>query len=582
MTNLRLLLKKYRPLLKKVWFRVFVWCLVAWVLSETYNTAVIVPRRRRRREEALNVLRRGPVLRTGWRVLTPWDECEGSHTKPERGDGFEKAREPQERVVWSPDGERAVVLTMEGTYVCDAGGKIGRALAPPAGVACWLPDSKHVLLARRMTVRTWAECRLLPAPVRRRIWAGAEAWRARAHGFIVPVCQASRERSCYEEAQAQALYLRQTYPEEELRRMGAGRLELFEKAQCAVWKLQRCTITGLSIRVDGVVAASLEKEVLSVVCSPMGKVFAYTAGSGDPWDFTIGPPSLFVCSADGEGPPRMVAGLCSAFFDWSPDGRALVYARTGAPKSEGTDLSDDLRMGAIRYHPVCGADGKLLKALRSGWAEARGMFDAADGISLSGPGGKDEAWDMVAVAFYDRMRTRRLADGTILFSGVEMRLPITQAEEAKPTLFRVGVKDARPRAIIPPKGLGRQHIVELFSVSPDGRRACIPASPDRVAIVEIATGTLQRVPSAVDGAAKEQNLVSVPTWRSGDSLCLVIWKKEKMQLRPEVVLWSPSTGKVDVISQGWPEEVISGLARAAGYHEPIGRKPASRPKVSQP
>ena len=303
---------------------------------------------------------------------------------------------PQERIVWSPDGERAVVLTREGTYVCDAGGKIGKALAPSAAVACWLPDSKHVLLARRMTVRTWAECLLLPPSVRRRIIGGAELWRGQAHGFAGAVRQASPERSCYEEGQAQALYLRQTYAEEELRRIGAGRLELFEKAQCDVWKLQRCTITGLSIRVDEVVAASLEKEVLSVVCSRMGKVFAYTTGSVDPRDFTIGPASLFVCSADGEGPPRMVAGLCSAFFDWSPDGRALVYAWTGAPKSEGTDLSDDLRMGAIRYHPVCGADGKLLKALRSSATEAGGMFDAADGISLSGPGGKDEAWDMVA------------------------------------------------------------------------------------------------------------------------------------------------------------------------------------------
>src|SRR5215470_11349089 len=76
--------------------------------------------------------------------------------------------EPTNRLVWSPDGLRAVVLASDGLRVCDQAGRISEPLIKAVDVACWTPDSTHALAATRSKVHSWTEAAKLLSPPERK------------------------------------------------------------------------------------------------------------------------------------------------------------------------------------------------------------------------------------------------------------------------------------------------------------------------------------------------------------------------------------------------------------------------------
>ncbi len=50
----------------------------------------------------------------------------------------------EKRIQWSPDGQRAAILTTEGLFLSDAKGRLSRNLSPKANAVAWLSDSQRL------------------------------------------------------------------------------------------------------------------------------------------------------------------------------------------------------------------------------------------------------------------------------------------------------------------------------------------------------------------------------------------------------------------------------------------------------
>src|SRR3954466_702369 len=62
-----------------------------------------------------------------------------------------------ERVVWSPDGTRALVLGDDGLHISDADGKLAPVILKDVPRTAWLPDGKGFLVVTKATYKTWTE-----------------------------------------------------------------------------------------------------------------------------------------------------------------------------------------------------------------------------------------------------------------------------------------------------------------------------------------------------------------------------------------------------------------------------------------
>src|SRR3954466_13735983 len=72
--------------------------------------------------------------------------------------------DPEQVVVWSPDGSRAAVIGGDGLHVADSSGKLSGVLVKDVRKAAWFSDSIHVVLAREVKVSNWKEaCKYLEA-----------------------------------------------------------------------------------------------------------------------------------------------------------------------------------------------------------------------------------------------------------------------------------------------------------------------------------------------------------------------------------------------------------------------------------
>ena len=78
---------------------------------------------------------------------------------------------PEQRIIWSPDGEQAVVLGREDDeqtlYLCDGNGTLSPKLFDNALRVAWRPDSRGLVLSRGQVVTSWAETEPLLAPEER-------------------------------------------------------------------------------------------------------------------------------------------------------------------------------------------------------------------------------------------------------------------------------------------------------------------------------------------------------------------------------------------------------------------------------
>src|SRR5688500_17130547 len=65
--------------------------------------------------------------------------------------------EPEQLVVWSPDGTRAAVIGPDGLYLSDPAGTLTGLRIKNVRKVAWFSDSKRIAAAREVKVTTWKE-----------------------------------------------------------------------------------------------------------------------------------------------------------------------------------------------------------------------------------------------------------------------------------------------------------------------------------------------------------------------------------------------------------------------------------------
>jgi hypothetical protein len=428
----------------------------------------------------------------------------------------------EERMVWSPDSSRAAVRVESDLCLMDSSGKLSAPVASNVTAAAWLPDGKSLVLVRSISVTTWAEgARLLPSNEVATVEALARGLLDTAKGALAA---AGNDAAAVEEKFIKplnitpsefvipaliCLYDSHKAEVEQLVHSAKNNSEM-EKA---LTEPHDFTIHELAIYPVGggaplVLERSLKDLTAPRIC-PAQPLVAYLRGA----DLMVAPLA--------SGTNRLVAAeKAVGHFDWTPDGKTLVYA---------VQLSEKWDTGAINLFCL----------------NRRVVVSEQGGLVL----GEVQALAQAAANFEPRIRC--LPDGRVLFAGLALQLPAA-AEAKPPARFYLINGSAAPVAIATPAGALPVDLA-AFAPSPDGKRiAVVSAGSDEVKLVEIASGAVETISSQQRGKSR-----ALPAWRGTNELFFAAFPSADAQ-RPEWLRWS-SGAAPQVISGAWAAGAVTNL-----------------------
>lgn len=447
---------------------------------------------------------------------------------------------PEERIWWSPKGDRALVSISEALHLVTADGELGAPLAGCASLehalvktVSWLPDGTGFVCQREHLCRTWAEARaMIPAEEATAVEEMAPA--------VLPLLQAAvqlaEKAKSLEEVAAQlpvaqkkrfsAAMLRQYLDDpatveklvlslpagkqivEGLKRPDTG----FRVSELCLYRLE----DGKEPRVQPWHRSLLMQSVLPKVSPRHGVVACVKL---DEKEETV---ALEVLPLNGDGPALVVANNVSPAFDWMPDGRTLVFMAPIGGEGE--------KLQSIHRITVVQENGALMKPRR----ESQGADGLADPVTVA------------TTIMLNRPVLQALPDGRVLFASQPVTLPVGgPGPELEPRLYLVSA-DGKSVEAVPtttgdlPTNLG------YFTASPDGRLvAVVESETDAVAVVELSTGKTQ----IISPPHPRWQCKTIPAWKSATELTFAALHGAADE--PKWMLWTEGAG-VRCISEKWP------------------------------
>lgn len=449
---------------------------------------------------------------------------------------------PEKRIVWSPDGSRAAVATPTGLYLIDAKG----ALLPPrltgTPTRCvWTADGNGLLVAHARKVSKWDELTRSMSPeekkliesksieLRERMLAHEGAW----DDFDL---DPDKELSSGMEAAA-LLCLRDEHNKGVKEKLGDKWADV-ERVTVPVWRLTIFGVTEKELVEKKTLFQGLD-EIRSPTLSPDGRFAAFlwnrTVTSDDDGmdsiarSLQLDQMSLNIVPTSGDRPARLIANKVALEYDWSTDSRSLAFIHGTPSLEEGSRVE----LGSLATTAVADEKGHLLEK----WEEK----------------------DRVGLLFNPMLSVRWLSDGRLLFSSVEVTLPVTS--RAMPQEWTLFIVDPRTPASVM-RVLGRdlaeprEPETPVFSLSPDEKRVLLPGPQGRVTLYEFATG--ETTPLVIMENPKG-GTTCIPTWRNNDEITFVMPQADapaRATNLPEVHLWKDGNSRS--ISGDWPDEVRNG------------------------
>jgi hypothetical protein len=437
--------------------------------------------------------------------------------------------EVEDRLSWSPDGTMAFMRSGDELRLVETNGTISALLVSNVEAAAWVPDSHGLVLLRQLTATNWADAaRLLPPEEAAAVQSLAKgvpdllkAALAAADGdseaiegkFFKPL------KMKFSELLSPAiLYLRDTQPAA-LRQASQG-CKNPAKLEADLTSLSTTKVAEVSVLLIAENRSSGSPRVIERTLtglqqprpSPSTPVVAFVRDN-----------VLIVAPLDGSTNRASVAEKVQGVYDWTPDGKSLVYAVRLTQNESG-----DINLSRIERRSVIDATG----ALAAG--------DVLP-LALNGSG------------FTPRVRC--LPNGTILFAGFRQQLPASALATRESRFFLIDPSlgtNAAPTAIPSTPGSLPQDLA-AFAPSPDGKRiAIVESGSDVVAVLDVATGVLEVVSPNHDAKSR-----TLPAWRGNDELYFAAYST-----RPEVLRWRRGSTS-QVFSGTWSDGVVTGLVEKA-------------------
>jgi len=447
---------------------------------------------------------------------------------------------PEERIWWSPNGREAAVVAEGALHLVKADGALGDPLMGGAAdksvtpkALSWLPGGNGFVIYRERKIATWEEMsKLIPAP---------EADKIALQALAMPALLAGAENLAPQPADADALLssLASGAPEDFVIALlcayqahkedignsllklpkGAELLESLNGDDSEFTLYEICLVNIKADRKDGPpqsLARSLHAMSLPKV-SPGQNAVAWLQMSGSDL-----PPSIEVSSLDGRA-QLTVCDSAKATFDWSPDGRSILFATPVGGK--GDSLAKIQRVAVIQE------SGALMKKSSEQTSE---VMPAPTELGMA--------------ILLDPPRLQALPDGRALFASQPATLPATgSGPEINPKLFVVSADGKTLEAVATAPGALPTNL-SFFVASPDGKLAAVVESGnDAVAVIDLVTGASRVIsPSHPDWRCR-----TMPAWKSATELTFAAL--EKPDSSPAWMLWSKSGG-VRPISEKWPAQ----------------------------
>ncbi len=453
---------------------------------------------------------------------------------------------PEERVWWSPQGDRAIVQIENHLHLVTANGELGPALEVSLEKAVvktvsWLPDGSGFVCHRERAVASWEEiCQIIPTaesaaveqmmpavlPVLEaaaKLAEGADSLESVAS--VMPMIEKKRfaiavKRMFQRDAAAVEKLLlalpKGTEIVESMRKEGAA----FQVSELCVVKLADKTLATSLSRTCSLLSPPLMPKV-----SPKHDVVAFLT-----LDEKEESASLMALPLDG-GPALTVARGVSGTFDWMPDGRALVFM---APIG-----SDGEKLQSIHRISVVQENGALMKPRYE---------EQKDGSSklIKAPDRMPEPVMLATAIMLNHPHMQALADGRVLFASQPAVLPAAgTGPELEPRLYVISAdgKEVSPIATASgdlPTNLG------YFAASPDGKLvAVVESETDAVAVVKLSSGKTQ----IISPPHPRWQCETIPAWKSATELTFAALHGTAQE--PKWMLWSEGAG-LRCISAKWP------------------------------
>lgn len=432
----------------------------------------------------------------------------------------------EKRIVWSPDGSRAIVTTKQRElYLCDASGQLTGKLADGVELAVWLGGPQRIALARKREVKEWAAAAAVVREEGTRIAAAAEKLRQKlGEGGDFGVALSSLSLGGSRTDNLVKLCLRDRFGAEVRPRLSAEQWRELEGISIGVTDLMTAQVDGDRLTPGPVMHTSIY-DVLDIRPSPVGDVIAWTQETK-----ANEIAELFVVLASAPGQAVRVATGAAAYPDWYADGRSLVYVE--APV-QGTS-EDTLALGALARRTVLDEHGKIA-------VEGKPKY-------------------LAGMVFNVLTHVRCLRDGRILFNAAELALPVATGDGGqRDQLFAVD-PDRQPTLV---RHILRSHETDLpqslsfFEVSPDETKVLFGGMKSEVALLTLATGEARSIQDADDNSFQ-----GLPVWRTADEFSYAKRIKPKDGEKPtrpaEIVL--RRADKETVLSAKWPSELVADVA----------------------
>ncbi len=441
--------------------------------------------------------------------------------------------EPKERAEWSPDGNRAAVLAEQRLHFADSQGELSPPLADRdespgrflVDAFDWLPDSSGLVVHRVRIVPKWEAF----AP----LLSESDSARVEALAARVPALLQAAVALHGDSDRAEQL-LGKLAPGESLVLGNALRLALARDAASVRSALDGAPKALASLASgDGEMRAFVLHEIAvlrpdsggpaeilsrglrgiaSLKVSPRHPVVACAAESGE-----AGRHDLVALPLD-PGPAVTVAAGTTRAFDWTPEGRSLVFLSS-----------------------ISQGNGGLLEI------ERRLVLDDRGRLGDSPPGGEDDGGLAYAVvAFSPRLAV--LPDGDILFASHPATLPAAPGEIGEnPRLYRLPAAGGPPVAIPAAEGALPMDL-GYFVPSPDGRRLLVVESgTDAVALVDLESGKSELVAGPNPGWKTR----AMPSWRNAEEFTFAAAGPGSKRVR--WMLWRD--GKTTDLGANWPDTI---------------------------
>jgi len=434
----------------------------------------------------------------------------------------------EKHLVWSPDGKRAAVIAKDGLHLCDPEGKLTPLLLPDVYEIAWFSDSQRLAVARTRPVADWTS---VPAILGREraaaiaaeaegIWSRVEAG-AQLDVLMKPLG--------IEKARTLLVFLQDRHGEALRTKLNPKELEFLKSSRVNIADLMLARMDGDQIHPGAVLHSGLEK-IEEIRVSPGDQAIAFTTDLAQEDDKQC---RLLLSLVESPG-ATTVAERTSAYPDWTPDARSLVYAQAAEGGKKG-----DLQLATLVRQEVF-SDHGIIRL-------------------------QEKPDELAGLVFSNLTRVRCLRDGRIVFNAIEFSLPVTNqdADAERERLFALDPARQATLVRLVPRGAEEKMPKNLtfFELSPDEKQILVGGFDGEVSVLTIATGDVGAWQKAGD-----HNLLAAPVWRAPGEITYARrnpFENGKPPARQaEIVLRKSGSGKGDeekVLSKDWPDEMLTSV-----------------------